>query len=190
MAGALGATKWAVKRSLVCQSCMFELKTTSGHNLVHVAVRKPRRTDVVLEHNWTDLLRQALLDQPFKYCPRCPNNRENPLKTCRVEYPTGCPANLIIALHHGRDSNSSTIPPSLDMAGLTETSDPPVSLWYDLIGVIHERSATSRRAVAWYTRRPGGTWTGYYSNGRVVENQSDYDVLTAQATVLHYAKRG
>ncbi|CAB1106326.1 unnamed protein product [Ectocarpus sp. CCAP 1310/34] len=80
----------------------------------------------------------------------------------------GCPANLIIALHQGHAS-TSTIPSSLDMAVFIETSDPPVVLWYDLVGVIHGRSATSGNAVA-YTRGPGGTWTGYYNNGRVGEN--------------------
>ncbi|CAM9900443.1 unnamed protein product [Ectocarpus sp. 12 AP-2014] len=187
MPGALGATRWTVQRSLVCQSCTHESTTSSSHNLVHAVVREPGTVNV-LGDEWTNLLRQALLEQPFEHCRRCPNRRGHSRKNTTAQYPMGCPANLIIALHQGHASTSA-IPSSLDMAVFIETSDSPVALWYDLVGVVHGRSATSRNAVA-YTRRPGGTWTGYYNNGRVGENLSDYDVLTARAAVLRYAKRG
>ncbi|CAM9197301.1 unnamed protein product [Ectocarpus sp. 13 AM-2016] len=74
MAGALGATRWTVQRSLVCQSCTHESTTSSSPNLVHVAVREPGTVNV-LGDEWINLLRQALFKQPFEYCRRCPNRR-------------------------------------------------------------------------------------------------------------------
>ncbi|CBJ28943.1 conserved unknown protein [Ectocarpus siliculosus] len=193
----LRATACKVERLFFCECCGHGIRPTYSNNIIKVAVPNPvpgPTSGSVGRYALVNLLSKGLFHGPSEYCGWCSQNETGGLMNIRWQYLRDAPSTLLFSLERSREQRNSQdavkviIPTILGMNRFTERRDPPGANCYDLVGVIHGQSSAASSDWVAYTRSPGGRWIRH--NGQDEVDVNERDVLTNNAHILRYAKRG